>query len=116
MLQYYFHGCPSWTWYYPYHYAPCASDLVNLAQMAPRFELGAPLKPIEQLMAVLPPASGHALPAAWAKLMTAEDSPLIELYPIDFEEDLNGAKRLYQAVVLLPFIDTALLAKDAQHP
>ena len=45
---------PSWTWYYPYHYAPFAADFENVAQMDIRFELGEPFKPVEQLMAVFP--------------------------------------------------------------
>jgi hypothetical protein len=31
--QYYFRGTPSWTWYYPYHYAPLLTDLRGLAML-----------------------------------------------------------------------------------
>ena len=110
VLQYYYQGVASWTWYYPYHYAPCASDLHSLARLQhektwEEFELGGPFLPLEQLMAVLPPASAHALPAPLAKLMSSPSSPLAHFYPSEFKQDLNGSTAAWKAVVLLPFID-----------
>ena len=73
VLQYYYRGVASWGWYYPFHYAPTASDLVGpglaAAVAEQRFELGQPFAPFEQLLAVLPAASSPLLPEPHRRLM-----------------------------------------------
>ncbi|KIW46953.1 uncharacterized protein PV06_02571 [Exophiala oligosperma] len=105
VLLYYFQGCPSWTWYYPYHYAPFAADFVDIDKMTVKFDKGKPFKPYEQLMGVLPASSNHAIPKAFHPLMTDEDSDIVDFYPEEFDLDLNGKKQSWKAIVLLPFID-----------
>lgn len=116
VLQYYYCGCPSWDWFYPYHYAPFASDF-SLSQMVRSFpfQQGTPFKPFEQLLSVLPAASSELLPAPFARMMRDKDSEIIDFYPLDFSVDLNGAKQPWKAVILLPFIDAPRLLKAAQQ-
>ena len=102
---YYFQGCPSWTWYYPYHYAPFAADFVELDNMELKFDKGRTFKPFEQLMGVMPAASDHTIPEVFRPLMSDPDSPIIDFYPTEFPIDLNGKKFAWQGVALLPFID-----------
>jgi 5'-3' exoribonuclease 2 len=109
VLLYYFQGCPSWDWYYPYHYAPFAADFVDLANMKITFEKGRIFKPFEQLMGVLPAASRHTIPKIFHPLMTDEDSEIIDFYPEEFPIDLNGKKFAWQGVALLPWIDSKRL-------
>jgi 5'-3' exoribonuclease 2 len=105
VFRYYYRGCTSWNWFYPYHYAPFASDLGQVKISEVKLELGEPYKPFNQLMSVLPPDSAHALPTAYAELMTSANSMIADFYPTNFKIDLNGKKQSWMGVALLPFID-----------
>ena len=118
VLLYYFQGCPSWTWYYPYHYAPFAADFTDITKTDLNFVKGSPFRPYEQLMGVMPAASNHTIPEAFHSLMTDEDSDIIHFYPEDFPIDMNGKKMAWQGVALLPFIDEKrlLAAMATRYP
>eukprot|EP00980_Cylindrotheca_fusiformis_P026449 scaffold16189_cov125-Cylindrotheca_fusiformis.AAC.5 len=108
VMKYYYDGCPSWKWYYPFHYAPFASDLRNIERFdrdVKAFELSTPFNPVEQLMAVLPSDSSHTIPKAARWLMTDPESPIIDFYPKDVPVDPNGKAMPWLWVVLLPFIE-----------
>lgn len=109
VLTYYHNGCGSWTWYYPYLYAPLATDLKNLALINLEFNQGTPFTPLLQLLSVLPPQSGNFLPPSYAALMTSSESPLLDYYPKDFEVDANGKKNSWECIVKIPFIDETTL-------
>lgn len=115
ILSYYFSGVPSWSWFYPFHYAPFMSDIRNFGELSIKFELGTPFLPFEQLLAVLPAASRQLLPKPFQNLMIMEQSDIIEYYPVNFKTDLNGKQQEWEAVVLIPFIDEHKLL-DAMSP
>ncbi|KAK7205804.1 exoribonuclease 2 [Myxozyma melibiosi] len=118
VLLYYYQGCPSWTWYYPYHYAPFASDFVGIGELEIKFDMGKPFRPYEQLMGVMPSASAHTLPPILRELMTSEDSEIIDFYPENFAQDMNGQAVEWKSIALLPFIDEQRLLKaiNSRYP
>ncbi|EDK45238.1 5'-3' exoribonuclease 1 [Lodderomyces elongisporus NRRL YB-4239] len=111
VLYYYYRGCPSWNFYYRYHYAPRISDIsLGLEALIEKgedlkFEQSHPFKPFEQLMAVLPARSRKLMPAVYRPLMIDEKSPIIQFYPHEVDVDMNGKTATWEAVVLLDFVD-----------
>ncbi|KAF5326675.1 hypothetical protein D9619_004005 [Psilocybe cf. subviscida] len=111
VMHYYYSGVASWSWFYNYHYAPRISDLRGIDKMSFDFELGKPFRPYEQLMGVLPVASMEHIPVAYRDLMYDSNSTILDFYPLEFEQDLNGKKQDWEAIVKIPFIDEKRLLK-----
>ncbi|KAI5191163.1 5'-3' exoribonuclease 4 [Nematocida sp. AWRm77] len=105
VLQYYNKGCPSWDWYYPMHFAPLATDIAQTLhkhlEIEFSFTLTQPKRPLEQIMAVLPPSSSESVPAGLHRIF--EECP--DNYPATIEIDMFGKTQSWQGVALLPFLD-----------
>ena len=101
-------------------------DFVGVDKMSFQFELGRPFRPFEQLMGVLPEASKDLIPPPYhvsivcllrevvlysslQPLMSDFESPILDFYPKDFEQDMNGKKQEWEAIVKIPFIDETRL-------
>ncbi len=101
----------------PLRSGPMISDLVHLDDILNEVnfdgQLGAPLKPFEQLMGCMPPSQARHLPKPYRKFMTDPDSPIIDFYPDSFTIDMNGKRWPWEAVTLLPFIDSKRLLEVA---
>ena len=113
VTQYYFDKCPSWDWYYPFEHPPFISDIskylneININKI--KFDLGKPLKPFMQLLAVLPPQSNFLLPENLKKLVLNPKSSIAFMYPIEFEQDFVNKKKYWMAIPKLPPLDFDML-------
>jgi hypothetical protein len=106
VMLYYSRDVPSWGWFYPFHYAPMTSDLVDLEAHPVAFRKGAPFTPFQQLLGCLPAASAQFLPHSYQALMVAESSPIRDFYPdvASIRVDMNGKRNPWEGVTLVPFI------------
>ncbi|XP_066337433.1 5'-3' exoribonuclease 3-like [Miscanthus floridulus] len=110
VLRYYFADVPSWSWYYPFYYAPFASDFKGLTHFKISFTADKPLRPFDQLMAVLPKESSCALPKCYRELMENEESSIKKILPVRSTDcDTHGKRFLWQGIGMLSFIDEKLL-------
>jgi 5'-3' exoribonuclease 2 len=90
VMRYYTVGCPSWEWFYPYYYAPLLEDVVRYCHdIDDEMRLGEPLHPVEQLLAVMPRESYHALPAELHDHIRDTNSKLAPFYPKEMHVDVT---------------------------
>ena len=116
-MRYYHEGCPSWEWFYPYHYAPFLNEIISHAKnwaVSKSFAKSAPFLPFQQLLAILPAQSCGLVPETYRWLMLDPASPIHDFYPRAFETDQNGKLREWESVVLIPFVDTKRLLSAAE--
>ena len=104
---------PSWDWFFPFHFAPLASDFVAVSAAlrppTPFVSRGSPLPPLHQLLAVTPPKSSKLLPPAFHSAVRNPGN--VGLFPTAVEVDFNGCSemRAHKAVALVPFMDMSAL-------
>lgn len=116
VMRYYTKGCPSWEWYYPFHYAPLLQDMAAFtAAVDVSMRISAPLHPVEQLLAVLPRLSVHALPEELHEAVNDPQSILGKFYPDVVDIDLSEANFSYQAVLRIPFINCKTLQEACRE-
>lgn len=119
ILQYYTGTIPSWTWYYPWHYAPLMTDLAHYsnrdnderskASKVCAFRLGTPSEPFLQLLTVTPKQSAVFLPEPLRKLY--DEEPLSQFKNLDKKalQDFEGKLHAHMAIVRLPFVNVVEL-------
>ncbi|CAI8616211.1 unnamed protein product [Vicia faba] len=115
VLEYYFSGVASWTWFYPFYYSPFASDFKGMDQVRVNFEKGVPFLPFDQLLSVLPQRSAYVLPKAYAQLMLDEESKIFDLFPLQFEVDIEGKRFRWMGVCKLPYMDERRLLAETRQ-
>ncbi|KAL3148586.1 hypothetical protein ABBQ38_014017 [Trebouxia sp. C0009 RCD-2024] len=99
VLEYYYRGVASWTWFYPYHYAPMISDMVAIEDFEVAFQLGRPFLPFQQLLGVLPSASFKLLPEPYQLLANQMlRLGLIERFNIRVIDNITG-NSVYATVI-----------------
>lgn len=116
VLTYYTKGVPSWTHFYPYHYAPFLSDIAEYMKTYKQLEYGItkPVSPFLQLMSVLPPQSCSLLPYPLSLALTDKKSCLAPYFPdlSTIEIDVSGKKYEYEGVVKIPFVNHELFQEE----
>lgn len=112
--DYYFKECSSWDYYYPYSHSPFIKDLLKIVSLLDlskiKFKMGKPLKPLEQLLIVLPPQSKFLVPKKIQGLFN-ENSELGHLYPNSFQQDFLHKNKYWQGIPLLPYLEIDLVKK-----
>jgi 5'-3' exonuclease len=115
VITYYKKGVPDLKLYYPYDYAPPATEIINYISkfVFPKYNRNTyALLPFQQLLCVLPPKSAKLLPEPLNKLITDDDSPIKDFYPEKFEIDLAGKKNDWQGIVILPIISPEIIVNE----
>ena len=109
--SYYYKGCASWAWFYPFHYAPMVSDLTDVQGYLDDIDgfskdkgIG-PLRPMQALLSCLPALSSSFMPSCYKDLMCNPQSPIIDFFPAEFEVDMNGKRNPWEGVNLIPFVN-----------
>jgi hypothetical protein len=114
VINYYFKGCPSWTWAFKYNMSPFLSDLCrclekHVANIQHTFDKDEPLLPFHQMAYLLPKDSLTLLPAPLAHELRTNPK-VSRFYPevLDMFEPFDAIKE-YQWIAKLEEFDELAL-------
>ena len=117
-IYYFTVKCPDWEWHYKYNHPPTLKDLVeyfrnDLNSIKTDFNESSSncIKPFTQLLLVLPPQCSDLLPKALGKLMTKDDSPIIEYFPILTELDYSYKEWYHECIPKMPSVNLQRLRR-----
>jgi len=107
VLKYYSRGCPDWRWRYRYSYPPLLEDLrvytPGFQQEMISYKEPDPVKPIVQLMYVLPKSAHALLPEMYQRRL--KTYPFKSWYPEEVEFIWAFCRYFWESHALLPDID-----------
>jgi 5'-3' exonuclease len=119
VYEYYFQNLASWSWYYPYYFAPLLTDiqyylghLIAQGHTLADFQLDKPFEPFKQLLCILPKESADLLPENFRKYILTPDSILrnpVDFYPDQIETVTYGSIRSHEAIYMIPFLDQSVV-------
>lgn len=108
-LHYYFRNILSWSYCYPYHHGPFASDIYTVLNKLDflnyRFELSSSLHPIEQLLLIIPKKDKNIILKDFQYVYDLKEFSEYYNYKKNIKYDNNYIKRRYLNKILLPSID-----------
>ena len=99
------------SWYYPWSAPPTFKTLASIleAEGLPCLaSKGSYVKPLEQLVMVLPPQSFHLLPPTIAEKLRTEH---FEYIPYGFQLEMFGKRFLWESEPIIPFLPRSLAEK-----
>ena len=111
VAKYYFEECPCYKWQYISNHAPFLSDISTFYRNNIKninnviFENAKPLKPLQQLLAVIPPKHVNILPKNYRYLVESDNSELADYYPINVKIDMINKDIYWKCDPELPIID-----------
>jgi len=128
--KYYFKELPSWSWFYPFHYAPTVRDILNflnhnntvksknreiynINDIAATFNKDKPVKPQELLLMVLPVESHYHLSASYRHLHTTPE--LKPYFPSKYEIRMLFHSYTWECHPIIPPIDYDIIKYITQN-
>jgi 5'-3' exonuclease len=122
---YYFDKCVDWFYYYKYHHGPFMSDIYNYLKKnenifnnISKYYTGEEfyankLKPLHQLLLVLPKKSSNLLPASFKTLLFSKK--LLKYFPDDIKIDYLYKNKLWQSIMMIDTINPEIIINSCDN-